>query len=134
MGISVLYVRISSLDGKTDRQRVNEEEFDRVIEDKCSGSIPIFEREGGRQLKKWIDEGVISSISIWQIDRSGRDLRDILNFIHYTTQRKIPIHFISQGLITIEENGEENPISKIVRFHSSWLHPKVLSCKRAFLI
>ena len=31
MGISVLYVRISSLDGKTDRQRVNEEEFDRVI-------------------------------------------------------------------------------------------------------
>ena len=48
MGISVLYVRISSLDGKTDRQRVNEEEFDRVIEDKCSGSIPIFEREGGR--------------------------------------------------------------------------------------
>ena len=30
MGISVLYVRISSLDGKTDRQRVNEEEYDRV--------------------------------------------------------------------------------------------------------
>ena len=33
MRISVLYVRISSLDGKTDRQRVNEEEYDRVIED-----------------------------------------------------------------------------------------------------
>ena len=114
MGISVLYVRISSLDGKTDRQRVNEKEFDRVIEDKCSGSVPIFDREGGRQLKKWIDEGVISSISIWQIDRSGRDLRDILNFIHFTTERKIPIHFISQGLKTIDENGEENPISKMV--------------------
>ena len=42
MGISVLYVRISSLDGKTDRQRVNEKEFDKVIEDKCSGSIPMF--------------------------------------------------------------------------------------------
>ena len=44
----------------------------------------MFERDGGRQLKKWIDEGVITSISIWQIDRGGRDLRDILNFIHYT--------------------------------------------------
>ena len=98
MGISVLYVRISSLDGKTDRQRVNEEDFDKVIEDKCSGSIPIFEREGGCRLKKLIDEGVISSISIWQIDRSRRDLRDILNFIHYTTQRKIPIHFIFRVL------------------------------------
>ena len=114
MGISVLYVRISSIDGKTERQRVNEKEFDRVIEDKCSGTIPIFEREGGRQLKKWIDEGVISSISIWQIDRSGRDLRDILNFIYYTSERKIPIHFISQSLKTIDDNGEENPISKMV--------------------
>lgn len=114
MGISVLYVRISSLDGKTDRQRVNEKEFDRVIEDRCSGSVPIFQREGGRRLKNWIDEGVITSISIWQIDRSGRDLRDILNFIYYTSERKIPIHFISQGLKTLNENGEENPISKMV--------------------
>ena len=54
MGISVLYVRISSLDGKTDRQRVNEKEFDKVIEDKCSGSIPMFERDDGRQLKKLV--------------------------------------------------------------------------------
>lgn len=114
MGISVLYVRVSSLDGRTDRQRVNEKDFDRVVEDKCSGSVPMFDRYGGSKLKKWIDEEVISSISIWQIDRSGRDLRDILNFIHYTTERKIPIHFISQGLRTIDDSGEENPISKMV--------------------
>lgn len=114
MGISILYVRVSSLDGKTDRQRINEKDFDKVIEDKCSGSIPMFERDGGHKLKSWIDEGVISSISIWQIDRSGRDLRDILNFIHYTSERKIPIHFISQGLRTIDDSGEENPISKMV--------------------
>ncbi len=114
MGISVLYVRVSSLDGRTDRQRVNEKDFDRVVEDKCSGSVPMFDRPGGSKLKKWIDEGVISSISIWQIDRSGRDLRDILNFIHYTSERKIPIHFISQGLRTIDDSGEENPISKMV--------------------
>jgi DNA invertase Pin-like site-specific DNA recombinase len=114
MGISVLYVRISSLDGRTDRQRVNEKDFDRVVEDKCSGSVPMFDRYGGSKLKKWIDEEVISSISIWQIDRSGRDLRDILNFIHYTSERKIPIHFISQGLRTIDDSGEENPISKMV--------------------
>ena len=114
MGISILYVRVSSLDGKTDRQRINEKDFDRVIEDQCSGSIPMFDRDGGHKLKRWIDEGVISSISIWQIDRSGRDLRDILNFIHYTSERKIPIHFISQGLRTIDDSGEENPISKMV--------------------
>ena len=87
------------------------------IEDKVSGVYPIFEREGGRRLKKWIDEGVISSISIWQIDRSGRDLRDILNFIHYATERNIPIHFLSEGLKTIDDNGEETEdyVYKILR-------------------
>ena len=33
MGISVFYVRVSPLDGRTDRKRVNENDFDRVIED-----------------------------------------------------------------------------------------------------
>ena len=35
MGITVLYVRISSLDGKTDRQRVNEKVFNQMY-----GQIP----------------------------------------------------------------------------------------------
>ena len=34
--MKVLYVRVSSLEQKTDRQRVNEKEFDLVIEDKCA--------------------------------------------------------------------------------------------------
>jgi len=114
MSISILYVRISSLDQKTDRQRINESDFDKVIEDRCSGSIPIFQRAGGVELKKLLDLGVVSKISFWQIDRSGRDLRDIINFLHYTTAKKVPVHFISQGLATLNEKGEENPIAKMM--------------------
>ena len=114
MSKSVLYCRVSSLDQKTDRQRVKEHEFDKVIEDKCSGKIPIFERPEGLKLKLMIDRNLISSISVWQIDRCGRDLRDIINFIHYTTEKKIPVKFISQGLITLDENGNENSIAKMV--------------------
>jgi DNA invertase Pin-like site-specific DNA recombinase len=61
-----------------------------------------------------IDRKLIDSIYVWQIDRCGRDLRDIINFIHYTAERKIPVKFISQGLITLDENGNENPIAKMV--------------------
>ena len=107
VSISILYVRISTADQKTDRQRVNESNYDKVIEDTCSGSIPMFDRTGGIELKKLIDAGVVDSISVWQIDRCGRDLRDIINFIYYTAQRKVPIHFISQGLVTLDEKGEE---------------------------
>ena len=45
----VKYVRVSSLDQKTDRQTVDAKSYDLVIEDKCSGSIPFFEREGGKK-------------------------------------------------------------------------------------
>lgn len=113
MSISILYVRISSLDQKTNRQRVNESEYDKVIEDKCSGSIPMFQRAGGQELKKLLDLGLVSKISCWQIDRCGRDLRDIINFLHYTTERKVPVHFVSQGLITLDENGNESSIAKM---------------------
>ncbi len=44
----VLYARVSSLDQKTDRQIVDAKSYDLVIEDKCSGSIPFFERDGGK--------------------------------------------------------------------------------------
>jgi DNA invertase Pin-like site-specific DNA recombinase len=114
MKISILHVRVSTIDQKSDRQKVNEKDFDKVIEDKCSGSIPIFEREGGKELKKLIEADLVKSISYWQIDRCGRDLRDIINFLHYTTSKKIPVHFVSQGLSTLNENGEENPIAKMV--------------------
>ena len=112
--MKVLYTRVSSIEQKTDRQRVNENDFDLVIEDKCSGSIPFFEREGGKEVLKLIDKGILTSLGVLQIDRLGRDLRDIINTIYFFNEKKIPIIFISQGLRTLDENNQENPISKMM--------------------
>jgi DNA invertase Pin-like site-specific DNA recombinase len=112
--MNILYTRVSTLDQKTDRQRVTEKDFDLVIEDKCSGAIPFFERTGGIEIKKLVDNGILKSLSVWQIDRLGRDLRDIMNTIHYFNERNIVIYFVSQGLRTLDENGNENPISKMI--------------------
>jgi DNA invertase Pin-like site-specific DNA recombinase len=112
--MKVLYARVSSIDQKTDRQRITENEFDLVVEDKCSGAIPFFEREGGIEIKKLLDEGILKNLSVWQIDRLGRDLRDIINTIHYFNERKISINFVSQGLTTLDPQGQENPISKMM--------------------
>jgi len=105
---------VSTLDQKTDRQKVNEKDFQLLVEDKCSGAIPFFERPGGSEIKKLVDEGILTSLSVWQIDRLGRDLRDIINTIHYFNQKQIAIHFISQGLTTLDPKGKENPISKLI--------------------
>jgi DNA invertase Pin-like site-specific DNA recombinase len=112
--MKVLYCRVSSIDQKTDRQKVNESDFKLVVEDKCSGAIPFFERPGGIEIKKLVEKGALTSLGVWQIDRLGRDLRDIINTIYYFVEKKISINFISQGLTTLDENGKENPISKMM--------------------
>jgi DNA invertase Pin-like site-specific DNA recombinase len=112
--MKVLYCRVSSLDQKTDRQKVNEKDYKLVVEDKCSGAIPFFDRPGGIEIRSLVEKGAVQSLSALSIDRLGRDLRDIINTIHYFNEKGICIHFISQGLSTLDPNGKENPISKMM--------------------
>lgn len=112
--IIVLYTRVSSLDQITDRQKVNAQNYDLIIEDKVSGNIPFFERNGGQQLKKIIEQGYVKEVIIWSLDRAGRNLLDILNTLKYFTSHNIQVDFISQGLKTLDDKGNENPISKMV--------------------
>lgn len=112
--MKVLYCRVSTLDQKTDRQRIDEKNFNLVIEDKCSGATPFFERPGGLEIKKLIARGVKFSLSVLTIDRLGRDLRDIINTIHFFTENKTTIYFVSQGLATLDRDGKENPIAKMM--------------------
>jgi DNA invertase Pin-like site-specific DNA recombinase len=110
----VHYQRVSSVLQNTDRQRIDESQFDLLLEDKCSGTIPFFDRPSGSKIKGLCDEGVLTQVSVLQIDRLGRNMLDILNTIHYFSKKGVSIHFISQGLRTLEDDGTENPISKMI--------------------
>jgi DNA invertase Pin-like site-specific DNA recombinase len=105
---------VSSLDQKTDRQTVDAKSYDLVIEDKCSGSIPFFEREGGKKIKLLVEKGCNMELDVHAIDRIGRDLLDILNTILFFNSHKIAIYFVSQGLATLNDKGEENAVAKMV--------------------
>ena len=111
--LSILYVRTSSIDQNLDRQRVQEANYHKVIEDKISGAVALFERPGGKELFKLISMDLVGSVSFWQIDRCGRDLKGIVDFLHFMVERKIPVHFIEQSLSTLNHDGTENPISKM---------------------
>lgn len=112
--MKVFYQRVSSVQQNTDRQNVGAVNFDYLIEDKVSGSIPFFERNGGVELLKLVDKGGITEIGVWETSRLGRDIRDIINTIHFFTEKGICINFVSQGLKTLNPDGSENPISKMV--------------------
>jgi DNA invertase Pin-like site-specific DNA recombinase len=112
--VKILYTRISSLDQSSERQKVNSSDYDMLIEDTCSGSIPFSERNGGKKVMTFIDKEIKFELHVHQIDRIGRDLRDIINTIHLFNSLKTPIYFIQQGLKTLGQDGKENPISKMM--------------------
>ena len=112
--VKILYTRISSTSQNLGRQQVDASNYQIVIEDKISGSVPFFERPGGAKIKSLIEKGVDIELSVWQIDRLGRSIRDLINTIHYFTSKNICISFIAQGLKTLNEDGNENPITKMI--------------------
>lgn len=112
--MKVLYTRISTFEQKNDRQTQNAKEYDFLIEDKCSGATPFFEREGGKKIEKMVAKGQVTILLVHQIDRLGRNLLDILNTISYFNKKGICIHFIQQGLRTLNDDGTENQISKMI--------------------
>ncbi len=112
--LKVHYVRVSSVNGQnTDRQKVNVL-CDLLLEDKCSGKIPFFDRPSGLKIRKMIENGEISELSVHHPDRICRNMIDFLQTIHYLNEKKVNLVFISQGLQTLDEEGNENPVSKMV--------------------
>ena len=112
--MKILYVRTSTIQQKTDRQRVNEKDYQLVIEDKCSGASDLFDREGGKKILELIDKRVDIELYVWEIDRLGRCLLSILNNIKFFNEKNICIHFVSQGLSTLQHDGSENSITKMI--------------------
>ncbi len=113
--MKVLYTRVSTIEKqKTDRQLVKANDYDYIIEDKISGSTEFATRPGGSEVIQLLQKGILTELAVWEIDRLGRNMRDIVNTIHYFTQNQICIHFINQGIRTLNEDGSENPISKLI--------------------
>jgi DNA invertase Pin-like site-specific DNA recombinase len=110
---TVLYVRCSTIQQSTDRQLVNSEDYEFILEDKCSGTIPIFERKNGKLLKVLIDESSIDEIQIHTIDRLARNLKSLLGFIDYIHERGISLYIKNLGMRTLVD-GKMNYVMKML--------------------
>jgi DNA invertase Pin-like site-specific DNA recombinase len=112
--MNILYRRTSTIEQNSDRQAINHKDYDLLIQDKCSGTIPFFEREGGKKIMSMFCKNNIDALTVHSIDRLGRDLLDILNTIKYFTKQKINIYFKQQGINTLDDEGKESSISKLI--------------------
>jgi len=105
------YIRVSTEEQNVDRQL---EKDVLCYIDKCSGSIPFEKRKSALKLISDIKKGIVTSVHVHSIDRLGRNTIDILQTISFFTANGICLHSTKEGIKTLDENGTENLISKMI--------------------
>ena len=113
--MKVLYTRIStSINQKVDRQIVDKDQYDYVLMDTCSGSIPLFERPKGSEIEKLISWGKLKELHVHSIDRLGRNTIDVLSTWKDLTEKGIRIICKNPSLQNIDENGKVDKFSELM--------------------
>lgn len=111
--MKVYYIRVSTLEQNTERQKVNIPEGVKVYEDKCSGAIPFSERYNGSIILEQAKKNLIDTLFVHSIDRLGRSTLDILNTIQDLTQLGVNVVSEKEGISTLVD-GKENPVAKML--------------------
>ena len=103
-----LYCRVSSIYQNTDRQTLNESDFDRTYIDKCSG------KDTNRpQLQAMLDNlRPGDEITCHSLDRLARNTLDLLVLVKKIIDNDCTIVFIKENLRF--EPGKNNPISNLM--------------------
>jgi len=112
--MKVLYSRCSTISQNPSRQLTKSKEYDYVLTDYCSGSIPLFERPQGSQIKRLIEEGHKVSISINSIDRLGRDLLSTIQVWDELTKKGIKIICQNPNITNITDEGKVDKFSELM--------------------
>lgn len=112
--MKVFYSRVSTEEQNESRQLQNLNEFEYVFTDKCSGSIPLFERPKGSQIKKLIDEGKLKHIEVHSIDRLGRDTISVLQLWKELTEMGIRIVCRNPNFQNLNEDGKTDMFSELM--------------------
>ncbi|MFA7188668.1 MAG: recombinase family protein [Sphaerochaetaceae bacterium] len=109
-GQIVGYVRVSSVDQKTDRQ-LDGIEADRIYEDKASGKST--NRPQLKACLEYLRSG--DKLVVWSIDRAARSLQDLQNIVNDLVARGVTVEFIKERL-TFSPDSEAAPMDRLL-FH-----------------
>ena len=114
--MKVFYSRISSSDGSQsdERQLQNLKGFDYVLSDKCSGTIPLWDRPKGSQIKKLIDKGDLTELHIHNIDRLGRCVVSTLSVWKELTDLGVRVVCRNPNFQNIDEEGKTDMFSELM--------------------
>lgn len=112
----IYIARVSTDEQNESRQIQNVEGFDKVIIDKCSGLIPLWERPNivKNKIKKLVDNGTIKHIEIHSIDRLGRDTLSVLSVWKELTEKGIRVVCRNPNFQNLNEKGEKDYFAELL--------------------
>lgn len=110
----VFYSRVSTEDQNESRQLNKLEGFDYVFTDKCSGSIPLWDRPKGSQIKKLIDNDKLTHLEVHSIDRLGRDTLSVLHLWKELTELGIRLVCRNPNFQNLNEDGNTDMFSELM--------------------
>ena len=85
----------------------------RTFQEKISGTLKSGSRNEFKSLLNYIEKSPIQVIMASEISRIGRRVVDVLNFIELLHEKGIALYIQQFNLLTLE-NGQENPIAKML--------------------
>lgn len=106
-GQIVGYVRVSSVDQNTDRQRFEGVTVDKTFTDKCSGGTR--NRPALTEMLEYVREG--DTIVCHSIDRLARDLQDLMHLVQTLTGRGVGVRFMKEALTF---DGNASPMQTMI--------------------
>lgn len=113
--MKVFYSRISSNDGqKHDRQLQDLKGFDYILTDTVSGNTDLFTRSKGQQIKKLLDDNLLSHLEIHSIDRLGRNLLSVLSCWRTLTEAGVTIICRNPNIRNFDDNGNPDKFSELL--------------------
>lgn len=111
--MKVKYNRVSTIQQTGDRFSVDADNYDLVILDKISGSVPFKNRPKAKELVKLVEEGIITDLVVEEFSRLGRNTGDVIRTLEWLEQYEINVVVRNNGLQS-RPNGKKNPIWKMI--------------------
>jgi DNA invertase Pin-like site-specific DNA recombinase len=109
----VKYNRVSTSQQSGDRYEMDTDKYDLTLFDKVSGTIPFFERENGKKVKKLVEEGKVKELVVEEISRVGRCMGETINVLQWLDDKEVNVYVRNLGLQS-RPNGQKNPIWNMI--------------------
>ena len=111
--MKVKYNRVSTLNQTGDRFGTDTDQYDLTLLDKVSGSIPFNQRDGGKEIIRLVEEGLLKELVVEEFSRLGRNTGDVISTLEYLDSMGVNVRVRNVGLES-RPNGNKNPIWKMI--------------------